>query len=104
MYPNISRGIRKGTFSKSANLAAHLIQNTTLAKDITTTISDCFIGLCASVQYCSKHNNCSTALLLLNDTTLSAKATKDCWNNICENHTVKVNPDIAGVGVGKLVE
>lgn len=99
VYPNISRDIRQGTFLKSANLSAHLVQNTTLAQDITTTISDCLIGLCASVQGCSKQDKCSTALLLLNDTTLSAEATNDCWYNICSNQTVKVNPDIAGIGV-----
>lgn len=100
VYPNISRDIREGTFSNSANLSAHLIQNTTLAQDITTTISDCLIGLCASVHGCSKQEKCSTALLLLNDTTLSAEATKDCWYNLCEIQTIKVNTDIAGIGVG----
>lgn len=103
VYPNISRDIRKGTFSKSAELTANLTQDPALAQNITTTISDCLVGLCASASGCSKVEKCSTALLMLNDTTLSAQATRDCWYHICQDQKLKVNLDIAGIGVSMVI-
>ena len=99
VYPNISRALSQGTFSTSANIETALVSNTTLAQDVTAIISDCLIGLCGTLSYCENTRSCLSTSLLLNESTLSAQATYDCWNSICSQQTFTATPDIAGIGV-----
>ena len=97
VYPRISRDISLGNFT--ANLSVGLIPKTTLAQNITGTISACVQGLCGTLSDCNEINECSPTVLMINDTTLSAQAISDCWLEVCQRQATTVNPDIAGIGV-----
>ncbi|KAA6410606.1 MAG: hypothetical protein FRX48_06028 [Lasallia pustulata] len=99
VYPYISHEISQGNFISSANLSVDLVNNITLAQNITGTISACLQGFCETVSSCEHITECSPTLLMVNNTLLSTEAISLCWTELCSHQSSTVNPDIAGAGV-----
>lgn len=99
VYPYISHEISQGNFISSANLSVDLVNNITLAQNITGTISACLQGFCETVSSCEHITECSPTLLMVNNTLLSTEAISLCWTELCSHQSSTVNPDISGAGV-----
>ena len=100
-------------FATATNLGVcSLYHNLTTAVDDTakrtatiqrteTVIPTCLISYCAQETLCSSDaaTNCTTASLISTDGHLSSQGVGRCWREICYDFSLKVNPDIGGLGV-----
>lgn len=107
LYPNISRNLQRGAYSDpdvqlltERGFYGNESSDSYLFSTIALNVEKCLVDYCAVAPSCTPGKTpCTSANLVLDNTTLSAQGFVDCYASLCSPSTV--NSDIAGIGVSR---